>query len=160
MLTIERVKELAKQNYCKGGDTIVECYEDYQIQELIDGGVDTEEKLLKMFQEQYEIDEEYRQAAKWYAYGTTDDEEIAEFLGGTTSTEYKRKCKDCAQFFKDPHDLCYLAEIDEVDGNTDACEKFEQYYGCDDDYTPSATNGDYSPSNPWDAPGMSIKDFI
>ena len=27
-------------------------------------------------------------------------------------------------------------------------------------YTPSAENGDYSPSNPWDAPGMSIKDFI
>ena len=30
----------------------------------------------------------------------------------------------------------------------------------DDDYTPSATRGDYGPSNPWDAPGMSIKDFF
>ena len=29
-----------------------------------------------------------------------------------------------------------------------------------DDYTPSSTMGDYSPSNPWDAPGMSIRDFI
>jgi hypothetical protein len=29
-----------------------------------------------------------------------------------------------------------------------------------DDYTPSSTNGDYSPSNPWDAPGMSVSDFI
>lgn len=29
-----------------------------------------------------------------------------------------------------------------------------------DDYCPSSTYGDYSPSNPWDAPGMSIKDFI
>lgn len=29
-----------------------------------------------------------------------------------------------------------------------------------DDYCPSSTNGDYSPSNPWDAPGMSIRDFI
>ena len=27
-------------------------------------------------------------------------------------------------------------------------------------YTRSATAGDYSPSNPWDAPGMSIRDFI
>lgn len=27
-------------------------------------------------------------------------------------------------------------------------------------YTPSSTNGDYGPSNPWDAPGMSIRDFI
>ena len=30
----------------------------------------------------------------------------------------------------------------------------------DDDYIPSSTNGDYSPSNPWDAPGMKISDFI
>lgn len=28
------------------------------------------------------------------------------------------------------------------------------------DYTPSATHGDYSPSCPWDAPGMSVRDFI
>lgn len=30
----------------------------------------------------------------------------------------------------------------------------------DEDCTSSAERGDYSPSNPWDAPGMSIKDFI
>ena len=30
----------------------------------------------------------------------------------------------------------------------------------DEEYIPSAENGDYSPSNPWDAPGMSAKDFI
>ncbi len=24
----------------------------------------------------------------------------------------------------------------------------------------SSTAGDYSPGNPWDAPGMSVKDFI
>lgn len=30
----------------------------------------------------------------------------------------------------------------------------------DDDYTPSAEHGDYSPSNPWDAPGMRMSDFI
>lgn len=27
-------------------------------------------------------------------------------------------------------------------------------------YCPSATAGDYSPSSPWNAPGMSIKDFF
>lgn len=26
--------------------------------------------------------------------------------------------------------------------------------------TTSVTNGDYGPGNPWDAPGMSISDFI
>lgn len=30
----------------------------------------------------------------------------------------------------------------------------------DNEYVPSSTNGDYSPGNPWDAPGMSIHDFI
>lgn len=30
----------------------------------------------------------------------------------------------------------------------------------DEHYTSSSSNGDYSPSNPWDAPGMSIRDFI
>lgn len=30
----------------------------------------------------------------------------------------------------------------------------------DEEYVPSSTNGDYSPGNPWDAPGMSPSDFI
>lgn len=30
----------------------------------------------------------------------------------------------------------------------------------DEDYVPSAERGDYSPSHPWDAPGMKISDFI
>ncbi len=33
-------------------------------------------------------------------------------------------------------------------------DEIEEPYVC------SATNGDYSPSNPWEAPGMSIKGFI
>ena len=41
-------------------------------------------------------------------------------------------------------------------------ELYEEYLDpdYDDHYTPSATAGDYSPNNPWDAPGMSIHDFI
>lgn len=30
----------------------------------------------------------------------------------------------------------------------------------DEDYVPSAENGDYSPSDPWNAPGMKMSDFI
>lgn len=30
----------------------------------------------------------------------------------------------------------------------------------DEEYTPSATAGDYSPSCPWNAPGMRVSDFI
>lgn len=40
----------------------------------------------------------------------------------------------------------------------DVIRHFE--YENNDYYCPSSTNGDYSPTNPWDAPGMSIKDFI
>lgn len=43
-------------------------------------------------------------------------------------------------------------------------EHEEPDYYADDNgnehYTPSCTCYDYSPSNPWDAPGMSIHDFI
>lgn len=40
---------------------------------------------------------------------------------------------------------CYIpVETDEYDNN---------------EYT-SSSHGDYGPSNPWDAPGMSIRDFI
>lgn len=35
-----------------------------------------------------------------------------------------------------------------------------KYNEDEEEYVPSAENGDYSPSNPWDAPGMSISDFI
>ena len=74
-----------------------------------------------------------------------------------------KTCKNCARYFRDERNLCYLAESEQVNCETEACEDFIQAYDCDDEdeyYTPSATYGDYSPSNPWDAPGMSIHDFI
>lgn len=30
----------------------------------------------------------------------------------------------------------------------------------DEEYIPCSSRRDYGPSNPWDAPGMSVKDFI
>ena len=45
----------------------------------------------------------------------------------------------------------------------ESCQKFKEgtpYCLEPDNYCPSAYTGDYSPSNPWDAPGMSIYDFI
>ena len=41
----------------------------------------------------------------------------------------------------------------------DECEKCEEYEEDEEDYIPSATRGDYSPSAPWNAPGMSPRDF-
>ena len=47
------------------------------------------------------------------------------------------------------------AELEEIERE----QWMREYYG-DDYYTPSATFRDYGPGNPWDAPGMSIHDFI
>lgn len=50
---------------------------------------------------------------------------------------------------------CYDPDVDEQE-----TESENEIWDDDDfDFT-SATGGDYSPSNPWDAPGMSVSDFI
>lgn len=55
-------------------------------------------------------------------------------------------------------DLAYQIEYElDIDGVRSEDEEFDED---DEDYVPSAENGDYGPSNPWDAPGMSIHDFI
>ena len=59
-------------------------------------------------------------------------------------------------------------EIDTTDYWADECDDETHWHYTsededdydDEDYVPSAENGDYSPSHPWDAPGMSISDFI
>lgn len=58
-----------------------------------------------------------------------------------------RGCFDC--------DNLTLAELEEeLESLIPFLEETEE------EYTPSSTYGDYSPSNPWYAPGMSISDFI
>jgi hypothetical protein len=55
----------------------------------------------------------------------------------TTEAEEIEAAKDCSVY---------------EEGDPDCFER--------DDGCPSSTAGDYSPGNPWDAPGMSVKDFI
>lgn len=50
-------------------------------------------------------------------------------------------------------------QFNEYDIDEDLDDEIESLYD-EGKYTPSASRGDYSPSNPWDAPGMSISDFI
>ena len=52
----------------------------------------------------------------------------------------------------DNHEIPYCCSLAEFAEMMDDDE--EEY-----EYT-SSTHGDYSPSNPWDAPGMSISDFL
>ena len=37
---------------------------------------------------------------------------------------------------------------------------YEDEFDDEEEYIPSSTYRDYGPSNPWDAPGMSVKDFL
>lgn len=64
-----------------------------------------------------------------------------------------KTCKNCTGFFKNPHNLCILAEMDKVNENSEICQDYVQFYEEDED--------NWQPGDaPWDAPGMSIKDFI
>lgn len=57
-------------------------------------------------------------------------------------------------------DLAYQIEYEfDIDGVRSEDEEYD-WDDEDEEYVQSAENGDYGPSNPWDAPGMSIHDFI
>lgn len=60
-------------------------------------------------------------------------------------------------------DLAYQIEYEfDIDGVRSEDEEWldDDEFFEDEEYVPSAENGDYGPNNPWDAPGMSIHDFI
>jgi hypothetical protein len=48
-ITVAEVKRLAMANYNNGGDGVIECYEDKDIQEDIDNGMTTEKDWLQSF---------------------------------------------------------------------------------------------------------------
>ena len=58
------------------------------------------------------------------------------------------------------YEMCETEEDEAMEAAM--CERYEEGTPeyLEEDYCPSASNGDYSPSNPCDAPGMSVKDFI
>lgn len=69
------------------------------------------------------------------------------------------KCSECrmAELIIDRYGReRYLCTDDMPDSNKPCSQNWEP----EDEYIPSASAGDYSPSNPWDAPGMSVRDFI
>ncbi len=77
--------------------------------------------------------------------------------------EKERKCGNCAnkRFHAfGGYDYCMDYEMAE---DTVECAKTCSRYVYEEpekEYCPSSSAGDYSPSCPWNAPGMSIRDFI
>lgn len=72
---------------------------------------------------------------------SSKDEQLA-MMDKYYSTE---QLEDYIEHFNDPQPETFFEEPDDIGV---------------EHYTPSCTCHDYSPSNPWDAPGMSIHDFI
>lgn len=73
------------------------------------------------------------------------------------------KCSECrsSEIYTDRYGRTkYMCTYDLPDEMP--CERNGKHWEKEDDedYTPSSSAGDYSPSNPWNAPGMSIRDFI
>ena len=60
-------------------------------------------------------------------------------------------------FGKEP---CGPYEMEECDAREPQYSRYEPETNEDVHYYPSSTARDYGPGNPWDAPGMSINDFI
>lgn len=67
---------------------------------------------------------------------------------------------DDDEFNKLRHAKCVICSYCEHDG-CEWCQVERVVNDAEDEHhMRSSTDGDYSPSNPWDAPGMSISDFI
>ena len=72
----------------------------------------------------------------------------------------EKQMADADKFYSDQQldewiEMLKHTETEEEHKEQDEIITVKEYH-----YTPSACNGDYSPSNPWNAPGMSIHDFI
>lgn len=82
----------------------------------------------------------------------------------------KRSCQNCGRFYYEDFGpyyttitrMCETWECRSYEGKTDEeiATECARYIDEEEPYIPSATRGDYGPSHPWDAPGMSMKDFI
>ena len=86
------------------------------------------------------------------------------------SRDTMRKCSNCkerlSRSWSGEIEYCPTYEAISAEDEAEYAKDCPYYeydnpsYTDEDDYCPSATRGDYSPSCPWNAPGMSIKDFI
>ena len=106
---------------------------------------------------------------KWIGEDTYEEHESAEkylikedkfghvYLENCEHPEYKLYLNSAFNYMSQvPEEFDELAFLREESGSDDEYDDYDD----DEYYTPSATGGDYSPSSPWNAPGMSIHDFI
>lgn len=102
------------------------------------------DKAKELFAKVVVDEKKYAKEHDWTIYVDSDDE----FDAGEDGS------------YDAEHAHFYIEEVDAIDDDTAYdCQFGDENSECEE-YVPSAENGDYSPSNPWDAPGMKISDFI
>ena len=100
-----------------------------------------------------------KEVHKVHKYNIATDKDGQEYIWHPDSEEYANPGQDDYKWWA----RIYATGADNYPWTDEDVEEYEdpsEYEDDEDEYTPSATAGDYSPSNPWDAPGMSIRDFI
>lgn len=101
--------------------------------------------LLRKFNRSSSKEEQVAEVNEWIKEGIMTEQSLQEWINGLKEEIAKspeQQEKESKQF------------IEEI------CKAEAEYYQSDKEYYTSCTAGDYGPSNPWDAPGMSIRDFI
>lgn len=117
------------------------------------------EKLVHEFY----VDAENLDEASEKFYSQLNHGEVDFSYGCLADSDIKIEDTEDEDFWEEPDWDDEECEIDRLyqDASEDELRKMGAFDNLhDDEYVPSAENGDYSPSNPWDAPGMKISDFI
>lgn len=119
---------------------------DSLVREGIILATEVDEETMELIAHLYSLmtDEEKEGWSRQAAEDMVADQRRYEIDHGITPREY-----DACDFYETIAEL--IAQ--------DSCE-IDRENPSEDEYTPSATAGDYSPGNPWNAPGMSPSDFI
>ena len=146
---------------------------------LLQSKSDTQYCVCTNYDETAKEDQQYCDG-KYFCYWEDIEQKVCflsaalEYFRTKTEENYIPRCRleELCTYFKDGlvqddyetameyfEEECELTE-NEKEWLGIESETFENYEEQEEDYIPCATNGDYSPSNPWNAPGMSIRDFI
>ena len=80
--------------------------------------------------------------------------ELVDYLEG------KYEIHGSEEEIEDRCDWCFGVDEEVIKELVRSAREDREEFDNEDEYYRSAEAGDYSPSHPWDAPGMSIKDFI
>lgn len=103
--------------------------------------------MLRVFNRYQSKEEQIAELYDWYQKGYLTENQIDDWIDSLREDMHKTP----EQLEEESRIVCEEMAERELEW---ALKEQKEHY------SPSATARDYGPSNPWDAPGMSIRDFI